>query len=59
MLTSNIQKHRGHPKVVIPTPRTSTGPGQHLGKVVCRLCDGAFVRWASKQEVEREVMENA
>lgn len=50
---NNQQLHRGHPKAVVPIERKGTGPGQHHGKVVCRLCNGAFVRWASQREVQQ------
>lgn len=45
-----IDKHRGHPKTVIPLDRKTNGPGQHYGVVRCRLCN-EFVRFASKEEV--------
>ena len=45
-----IDKHRGHPKTVIPRDRKKQGPGQHYGEVRCRLCN-EFVRFASKEEV--------
>ena len=45
-----IDKHRGHPKEVIPRLRNSNTAGQHYGEVRCRLCN-EFVRWASKREV--------
>lgn len=45
-----IDKHRGHPKTVIPRDRKTNGPGQHYGEVRCRLCN-EFVRFASREEV--------
>ena len=48
------QAHAGHPKRWIPLDRKSDGPGQHYGKVECRLCN-TFVRWATKTEIEREI----
>lgn len=56
-MITNIQKHRGHPKavVVLKTEPNQPKQHQHYGKLVCRLCDRAFVRWASKEETDQAV----
>ena len=45
-----MQDHKGHPKRIVPLPRSSENKNPHYGKVECRLCK-TFVRWASQNEV--------
>ena len=41
-LPTPAQRHLGHPKEII---KGSFGP--HKGKMVCRKCNGAFVKWVN------------
>ena len=46
MQNKPIDLHKGHPKKIIKGPF-----GPHQAKMICRKCNGAFVRWISKKNL--------